>query len=108
MASVPTSDWAWPALIQSLQRDILHLREVVEQHRHDSDQARDAHRRELDSLIQQLRELRNDIEPVITDRAETQKLARQTRWGWIEKAGWVLAGGIAIAAWDFIKRHLHE
>ena len=43
-------DWAWPALIQSLQRDIEHLRGAVDDLRRETVQSRERHRDELDDL----------------------------------------------------------
>ena len=107
MANVPT-DWAWPALIQSLQRDIEHLHSIMDEARREASHVREAHRRELDGLIEQLRELRNAIAPVVKERADRDTLAQKTRWAWIERAGWVVMGGIALAVWEFVKRHLNE
>lgn len=109
MASAPSSpDWAWPALIQSLQRDVERLREAMDEARRETAQAREAHRRELDALIDQLRQLRNDISPIVKERDDNKRLATQTRWGWIERAGWVVMGGIALAVWEFMRRHLND
>lgn len=107
MASAPSNpDWAWPALIQSLQRDVERLREAMDEARRETAQAREAHRRELDALIDQLRDLRNDLAPIVKEREADAKLSRETRWGWIERAGWVVMGGIALAVWEFVRRHL--
>ena len=101
-------DWAWPALIQSLQRDISNLRDLMDEARREAATAREVHRRELDSLIDQLRDLRNDLMPLKKERDDNAKLARETRWSWIERAGWIVMGGIAFAVWEFVKRHLRE
>lgn len=109
MANVPPSpDWAWPALIQSLQRDIAHLRELMDDARRETAAAREAHRLELNALIEQLRVVRDQVAPIVKEREEGSKLARETRWSWIERAGWVAMGGIALALWEFFKRHLWE
>ena len=101
-------DWAWPALIQSLQNDISQLRAAADEMRRETAAARELHRRELDALIEQLRDLRNDIAPIVKDRQDDERLARETRWRWLERAGWVVMGGLALAAWEFLKRHLRE
>lgn len=101
-------DWAWPALIQSLQRDIANLRDLMDEARREAATAREVHRRELDSLIDQLRDLRNDLMPLKKERDENTKLARETRWAWIERLGWIVMGGIALAVWDFVRRHLQS
>ena len=109
MVNAPNSaDWAWPALIESLQRDIAHLRELMDEARRETAQARERHRQELDALIEQLRVVRNELEPIVKERTNTQRLAQETRWRWFERAGWVVMGGIALAVWDFIRRHLSE
>ena len=104
----PPADWAWPALIQSLQRDISHLRELMDEARRETAQAREIHRRELDALIEQLRQVRTELDPIVKARDDGQRLARQTRWSWIERAGWVVMGGIALAVWEFLRRHLND
>ena len=52
MASAPSSDWAWPALIQSLQHDIAALRSSMDDARRETAQVRELHRKELDGLIE--------------------------------------------------------
>ena len=109
MVNAPNSaDWAWPALIESLQRDIAHLRELMDEARRETAQARERHRQELDALIEQLRLVRAELGPIVKEREDTSKLARETRWGWIERAGWVAIGGIALALWELLKRNLKE
>ena len=109
MANVPThDDWAWPALIQSLQRDIAHLRELMDEARRETAATRELHRRELDALIEQLRNVRNDLEPIVKERQEGERLARETRWSWIERAGWLVIGALALAGWEFLRRNLRE
>ena len=101
-------DWAWPALIQSLQQDITHLRELMDDVRRESSNAREQHRQELNHMIEQLRDLRDKLHPIVKEREDTQKLARQTRWAWIERFGWILMGGIALSVWHYISKHLSE
>ncbi len=101
-------DWAWPALIQSLQRDIAHLRELMDEARRETAQAREVHRRELDGLIDQLREVKSRLDPIVKERDDGERLARQTRWSWLERAGWIAMGGIALALWEFIKRQVRD
>lgn len=103
-----SEDWAWPALIQSLQRDIANLRDLMDEARRETAAAREMHRKELDSLIDQLRIMRNDIAPIVKEREDSAKLAAQTRWSWLERAGWLVMGGIALAVWEFLKRHLRD
>ncbi len=108
MASAPTSDWAWPALIQSLQHDISALRASMDDARRETAQIRELHRRELDGLIEQLRELRNEITPVMRERKEQAALVQKTKWSWVERAGWLVMGGIALAIWEALKRWVRE
>ena len=109
MASVPPSpDWAWPALIQSLQRDVERLREAMDDARRETVAAREAHRQELDKLIEQLRKLSSDIAPIVEERETGKKLARQTRWAWVERTGWIVMGGIALAVWEFVRRQIRD
>ena len=109
MANVPTSsDWAWPALIESLQRDIGHLRELMDEARRETIAAREQHRKELDALIEQLRMVRAELGPIVKEREDTSKLARETRWSWIERFGWVVMGGVALAIWEFMKRQFRQ
>ena len=42
------------------------------------------------------------------DRKERHTLAKETQWAWIQRAGWLLMGGIALALWEYIKRHINE
>ena len=107
MANVQV-DWAWPALIESLQRDIAHLRELMDEARRETAQAREAHRKELDALIEQLRLVRAELGPIVKEREEGERLARETRWSWFERAGWIVMGGLALAAWEFLRRQLRE
>ena len=107
MANVPT-DWAWPALIESLQRDIAHLRELMDEARRETAAAREAHRKELDGLIDQLREVKSHLDPIVKERADDDRLAKETRWSWIERAGWIAMGGLALAVWEFLRRHLND
>ena len=107
MANVP-DDWAWPALIQSLQRDILHLRELMDEARRETSAVREQHRRELDALIEQLREVKSHLDPIVKERTEGERLARETRWSWVERAGWIVMGGLALAAWEYLRRQLRQ
>lgn len=103
-----TTDWAWPALIQSLQHDIAHLRELMDEARRETATAREIHRKELDALIEQLREVRSHLDPIVKERTTNSQLATQTRWAWIERLGWVVMGGIALAVWHYISKHLES
>lgn len=98
-------DWAWPALIQSLQRDIGHLRDAMDEARRETAQEREQHRKAIDSLIEQLRDVRNKIEPIVKERTDGQRLARETRWSWIERAGWIVMGGLALVVWEWLRNH---
>jgi Spy/CpxP family protein refolding chaperone len=104
----PPADWAWPALIQSLQRDIGQLRELMDEARRETIQVREIHRKELDALIDQLRSVRSELDPIVKERSDERRLARETRWSWIERTGWVVMGGLALAAWEFMRRHLND
>lgn len=105
MANAPTHDWAWPALIHSLQTDIAHLREIMDETRRESVAAREAHRRELDALIEQLREVRADLGPIVRERTDREKLAQATWWKWIERAGWAGIALAAYAVWHWVNEH---
>ena len=99
------TDWAWPALIQSLQHDISKLRDLMDEARRETVQAREAHRRELDALIEQLREVKSHLDPIVRERSDRDRLAQQTWWKWLERIGW---GGIvltALAVWHYVKEH---
>lgn len=98
-------DWAWPALIQSLQSDIAQLRMTLDDVRRETVNVREVHRRELDGLIEQLRDVRDQLRPIAKEREDNQKLSLETRWAWIERAGWVVMGGIALALWDWFRKH---
>jgi Spy/CpxP family protein refolding chaperone len=104
----PPADWAWPALIQSLQRDIGQLRELMDEARRETIQVREIHRKELDALIDQLRSVREQLNPIVKEREDSNRLSRETRWSWIERTGWVVIGGLALAAWHFIKENLRR
>ena len=99
-------DWAWPALIESLQRDIAHLRELADESRRDVAATREQHRRELDALIEQLREVRTQLTPLVQARANHDRLSQETRWRWIERLGWVAMGAVALGLWELIKRQM--
>ena len=108
MVNAPTdshADWAWPALIQSLQRDIAHLREMMDEARKENAAVREAHREQLDELIEELREVRSHLEPIISEREATQKARREVLWGWAGKGGWLILLGILMTAWHYISKH---
>lgn len=105
MANAPTNDWAWPALIQSLQHDIVRLHETVELMRRETSQARERHREELDELIDQLRAVRSELDPIIEERNAAQKAKREMVWDWIGKGGWILIAAAAIAIWHYLREH---
>lgn len=102
------ADWAWPALIQSLQHDISHLREMMDDARRETAASRELHRKELDGLIEQLREVRSQLGPIVNERQQTQKARRAVLWDWIGKGGWVLIAGAAMAIWHYLAKHLGE
>ena len=103
-----TNDWAWPKLIESLQRDIARIQELVEAMRIESAEAREAHRQELSRLIEQLRTVKDQLEPIISERAEAAKAKREMVWGWIGKGGWIVLTGVALACWHYLTKHLGE
>ena len=78
-------DWAWPALIQSLQRDIEHPRGAVDDLRRETVQSRERHRDELDGLIDQLRAVRSELDPILSERAGARKAKRDMLWDWVGK-----------------------
>ena len=98
-------DWAWPALIQSLQRDIEHLRGAVDDMRRESVQSRERHRDELDGLIDQLREVRTELDPILEERQAGRAAKREMVWGWLGKAGWVALIALGVAAWHYLTEH---
>jgi hypothetical protein len=104
----PSADWAWPRLIESLQRDIYELRETVNDIRKETAIARDKHRDEVDGLIEQLRSIRTALDPIVSSRDSDMTAKQRLKWAWIERLGWVAMGGIAIALWEFIKRELRQ
>jgi type VI protein secretion system component VasF len=108
MANAPTSDWAWPALIQSLQHDIIRLHETVEALRRDTTEARERHREELDDLIDQLRQVRAELSPIVDDRRAAKEARRDLLWGWIGKGGWAFIVAVAAILWHFLTRHSNE
>jgi hypothetical protein len=101
-----TADWAWTTLIRSLQNDIAHLRTVVDDARSETAAARDQHRREIDGLILQLRDLRNEIAPVLEDREAARKAKREMVWGWVGRGGWLALAVLAAAVWHWVTNHL--
>jgi hypothetical protein len=110
MANVPTSspDWAWPALIQSLQRDIEHLRDLMDDARRETAATREAHRKELDALIEQLRAVKAELDPILEEREARRKARRAVAWEWAGKGGWALFALIALAVWHWISEHLQK
>lgn len=98
-------DWAWPALIHSLQRDIAHLRELMDETRRESVAARETHRRELDALIEQLRQVRADLGPIVRERTDRDRLAQETIWKWVERVGWGALVLVAYAVWHYVANH---
>ena len=100
-----TDDWAWPALIQSLQRDIEHLRGSVDDMRRETVQSRERHRDELDGLIDQLREVRTELDPIIEEREQARDAKRQMLWGWLGKAGWIALIALTAAVWHYLTEH---
>lgn len=99
-------DWAWPALIQSLQRDIASLRDHADEARREAQAAREAHRREIDGLIEQLRDVKEALKPIISERQAAQEGRRRMLWDWAGRGGWVLLVALAIAAWHYVTNHL--
>ena len=100
------SDWAWPALIQSLQHDISHLRTLIDEARHENAAVREAHRKELNAMIEELREVRNAIDPILEEREAAQKARRDMIWGWVGRGGWLIALGVALAIWHYFTSHI--
>lgn len=106
MANVPPTDWAWPRLLDSLQRDIARLHETVEMMRRETAEVRERHREELDELIDQLRKVRAELEPILTERQKTAEARREMVWGWAGKGGWLILLAIGAAVYHFITKHL--
>lgn len=107
MASVPpATDWAWPRLLDSLQRDITRLHETVELMRRETVEARERHREELDGLISQLRQVRAELDPILTEREKLADARDDVKWKWIDRAAWAAAVGIALAVWHYVKNHV--
>lgn len=102
MASAQT-DWTWQALIQSLQNDIEHLREHVDEGKKEAAE----HRRQIDGLIDQLREVKAHLEPILSERQAAQKARREMLWGWAGKGGWLLLFGLLMAVWHYISSHIN-
>ena len=109
MANVQNSshDWAWTTLIQSLQNDIVRLHDTVENLRRETGDARERHREELDDLIEQLRRVRVELDPILTERQAAQKARREIVWGWVGRGGWILIAGVAFTIWHYISKHVH-
>jgi hypothetical protein len=76
--------------------------------RKETQQAREKHREEVDSLIDQLRMVRAELDPIVSSRNADMTAKQRVKWAWIERLGWVAMGGIAIAAWEVIKRELRQ
>jgi len=89
-------------LIESLQRDIAHLREHVDEGRREAAE----HRRQIDALIEQLHEVRSRLEPILSEREAAIKSRRDLMWSWASKGGWVLMAAIGYAVWHYVTRHL--
>ena len=106
--NAPPTDWAWPRLLDSLQRDITRLQEIVDEMRKDTLAAREMHRRDLDALIEQLRSLQAQLTPIVQERVSEKDAARDVKWSWLEKAGWAGIVGLGWIIWHFITRHLEE
>lgn len=106
MASVPPTDWAWPRLLDSLQRDIARLQETVEDMRRESVEARERHREELDKIIAQLRAVQNELSPLVSDREQARKARRELIWDWFGRAGWIAIAGLLIAGWHYLTKHV--
>lgn len=100
------NEWIWPKLIESLQRDIANLQENLEAMRRDAAEVREAHRKDIEELIRQLQHVRNSLEPIVTERERMEAAKQKAAWAWIERAGFVGLGFIALALWEFIKRKL--
>ena len=108
MANAPINDWAWPALIQSLQHDIARLHDAVELLRCDSQSSRDRHEREIGQLVDQLREVQHQLHPIVKDRANVTEAKRDISRRWIERGGWALIVAVAFTVWHYISTHLGE
>jgi hypothetical protein len=106
--NAPPTDWAWPRLIDSLQRDITRLQDVVDEMRQDTIAARELHRRELDALIEQLRSMQSQLTPIVQARDGEAAAARSLKWSWLERLGWAGAVGLALIVWHYLTRHLQE
>lgn len=108
MASAPTTDWAWPALIASLQHDIAQLRGAMDEARRETSTARELHRRELDALIEQLRDMKRELGPIVEERNAAKEARRDILWGWIGKGGWALIATAVAIFWHWITRHHND
>jgi chromosome segregation ATPase len=108
MANAPINDWAWPALIQSLQHDIARLHDAVELLRCDSQSSRDRHEREIGQLVEQLRDVQSQLRPIVSDRANITEAKRDISRRWIERGGWALIVAVAFTVWHYISTHLGE
>ena len=97
------NDWAWPKLIDSLQRDISQLQSAVEAMRQQSSEAAIEHRKEIDSLIQSLRVVRDEIRPLAEKHKRDTEGMHRIKVAWAERAGWAVLGGIAYLVWQYFK-----
>jgi hypothetical protein len=100
-------DWAWPALIHTLQQDISRLHAAVETLRNDHQASRDRYQAEVARLVDQLRAVQQQLEPIVKDRSATQNDRREIGVRWAERAGWGLLLGVGYAIWHYITNHLH-
>lgn len=108
MENVSQTDWAWPRLLDSLQRDISRLHETVEMMRRETSEARERHRQELDHLIEQLRQVRSELDPIITERIASKKARNEMLWDWFGRAGWIAIFGALATAWHYLTKHAVE
>lgn len=99
-------DWAWPRLIDSLQRDIELLRQNVAESREESKAQAEAHRRQVDELIAQLREVQSDIRPIVEREKRSDEARQKLRTAWLEKAGWAVLVLLGVAVWEYLKGRL--
>lgn len=99
-------DWAWPALIQSLQHDISKLRDHVDEARREAAAAREIHRREIEGLIDQLREVKSHLEPIVEERKAARNSRRDIASDWTKKGGWLMILGLLAAVWHYVSNHV--
>ena len=110
MANVQTNspDWAWPALIQTLQQDIARLHAAVDTLRHEHHSAREHHQAEIGRLVEQLREVQQQLEPIVEDRTTFRDDRREVSKRWFERAGWGLLLAVGYAVWHYLSNHLNK